>query len=163
MTGPIQEAAATVYREGDWPVTELEDGSGFTVYVEGSAGDWSAIVLTDDEGLTFVFYSLAPVDATEETMAAFSEFCHRANNGLLTGTFELDHDTGEVRLRTGIDLATLPRSILDDAGLLQAIVLDLSAANVEIFDRYLSGLVAIAVGGVDVAEVIGEIESAPVD
>jgi hypothetical protein len=72
----------------------------------------------------------------------------------------MDYDTGEVRLRTGIELATLPLGLFaDDA--LDAIVLDLSAANVGIFDRYLSGLVAVAVGTVPAADIIRDIEAQP--
>lgn len=155
--GPIFTAAAQVYAEGGWPVTEMADGSGFTVDVEGSDGDWSALVITDDENQRFVFYSLSPVDASPDRLAAMAELLHRVNHGLVEATFELDHDSGEVRLRTGIDVATLPAGILEPS-LLRGLVLDLSTANIGIFDHYLSGLVAVSLGA-DPAEVVADLES----
>jgi hypothetical protein len=162
-TGPIQQAAARVYETGGWPAVELEDGSGFTLAIHGSDTSWSALAVTDDDGDAFVFYSLAPLDAPPEKLAAVAELLHRANLGLITETFELNPDTGEVRLRTGIDLATLPAVLREDPELLQAIVLDLSAANVGVFDRYLPGLMAVVLGDVAPAAVIAEIEAVPED
>jgi hypothetical protein len=156
--GPIQRAAARVYAEGGWPASEVVGGAGFTLDIEGTDGAWSALAITDDEADRFVFYSLAPVHATPDRMAAMSEFLHRINRGLVAATFELDVATGEVRLRTGIELITLPRALLEDDDVLQAIVQDLSAANVEVFDRYLSGLVAVSLGA-DPERVVAEIET----
>lgn len=158
MTGPIQQAAGHVYETGGWPAVELEDGSGYTLAIHGSDASWSALAVTDDDGDAFVFYSLAPVDAPPAARERVAEFLHRANLGLVTETFELDPDSGEVRLRTGIDLATLPPVLREDPELLRAIVLDLSAANVGVFDRYLAGLTAVVLGDVSPAEVIAEIE-----
>ncbi len=157
--GPIQQAAGQVYADGGWPAVELEDGSGFTLAIDGSDTSWSALAVTDDDGDAFVFYSLAPVDAPPEKLARVAEFLHRANLGLVTETFELNPDSGEIRLRTGIDLATLPPVLKEDGELLRAIVNDLSAANVGVFDRYVAGLVAVVVGDVSPAEVIAEIEA----
>ncbi|MCR1782750.1 YbjN domain-containing protein [Nocardioides carbamazepini] len=160
--GPVQRSAARVYDKGGWPVTALEDGTGFTMEVEGTDGAWSALAITDDDADRFVFYSLLPVDPAPERWPAMAEALHRINHGLVTAAFEFDHDTGEARLRTGIELITLPRDVLDDDDLLDAIINDLSAANVEIFDRYLSGLVAVSLGA-DPAEVVAEIEADPDD
>lgn len=159
--GPIQRAAAQVYADGGWPVTAMEDGSGFTVDIEGTDGAWSGLAITDDEADRFVFYSLAPVEASPERRPAMAELLHRINRGLVAATFELDHDTGEVRVRTGVELITLPAVLREDEDLLRAIVLDLSAANVEVMDTYLSGIVAVSLTDVDPAEVVAEIESGP--
>lgn len=156
--GPLQRAAARVYESNGWPATELEDGTGFTLYIEGSDSAWSAIAITDDEAARFVFYSLSPVDAAPERRDRFAEYLHRANYGLLGANFEMDYDTGEVQLRSGLEFATLPPALLDDDELLDAIVLDVSATNVGIFDRYLTGLVALSVGDVAPGEIIAEIE-----
>ncbi|MEO6885681.1 MAG: YbjN domain-containing protein [Jatrophihabitantaceae bacterium] len=158
MTGPLQRAAGRVYGENGWPATELDDGSGFTLYIEGSEGAWSALALTDDDAHTFVFYSLAPVDAPPDGTDRMAEYLHRANHGLVSATFEFAYGTGEVRLRSGIELGTLPAELLTDDDMLQSLILDLSAANVGIFERYLSGIIAITLGDVSPAEIIGDIE-----
>lgn len=160
--GPVQRAAARVYEKGGWPVTALEDGTGFTMEVEGTDGSWSALAITDDDADRFVFYSLSPVDPAPERWPAMAELLHRINHGLVAATFEFDHDTGEARLRTGIELITLPRQVIEDHDLLDAILNDLSAANVEVFDRYLTGLVAVSLGA-DPAEVVAAIEADPED
>lgn len=158
--GPLHSAAGRVYLGAGWDADELEDGLGFALTIEGSDSAWSALALTEDDA--FTFYSLSPVDARPDRLAEVAQYLHRANYGLVTETFEMDYDTGEVRLRTGIELLTLAPGLLLDGGALEALVLDLSAANVGVFDRYLSGLVAVAVGGARAADVIAEIE-APLD
>jgi hypothetical protein len=160
MSGPLFEAAGRAY--ADWPVTAMDDADGYAVDVEGDDGAWSALVITDDENEVFVFYSLSPVDVPLDDPVAterVSEFVDRVNLGLVGGTFELDRDTGEVRLRTGLELGGLPRGLVEDPELLEALVLDLSATNIRLMDRYLGGLVAVLAGSVPVVDVVAEIES----
>ena len=156
-------AAGRVFAERDWPITEMEDGSGFAVDVEGSDTAWSALVLTDDEELVYVFYSLSPVDVPADRLERVSEFVDRANYGLVNAAFELDRESGDVRLRTGMELATLPPQYTSDDAFLEAVVLDLAAANIGIFDRYVTGLVAVSLGDVPVADIIAEIEGGGVE
>ncbi|SOD70964.1 putative sensory transduction regulator [Jatrophihabitans sp. GAS493] len=155
---PLRSSAERVYLDNGWPATAMEDGTGFTLYIEGSENAWSALALTDDESSSFAFYSLSPVDAAPADLDRMAEYLHRANLGLLSGTFELDYDSGEVRLRSGLDFATLSPELLADDAVLDSILLDLSAANVGTFDRYLVGLVAITLGSGDPADIIREIE-----
>ena len=157
----LHEAAARYYEDHGWPVTPMADGAGFAVHGEGSVGAWTALVLADDASMRFVFYSLSPVDVEPDRLAAVAEFCHRANHGLVGDAFELDHDDGEVRLRSGIELFDLPASLRTDE-LYTFLVADLSASNVGTFDRYLPGLVAVATTGVDPARVVAELEAAGV-
>lgn len=157
--GPLMRAAGRVYDNNGWPATELDDGTGFTLYIDGSDSPWSAIVITDDDAQRFVFYSLSPVDAPPDRREQFAEYLHRANYGLLGANFEMDYDTGEVQLRSGLEFSTLPRTLLESDELLDAIILDISATNVGIFDRYLTGLVALSLGDVPPAEIIAEIEA----
>ena len=91
-----------------------------------------------------------PADRLERV----SEFVDRANYGLVNAAFELDRDSGDVRLRTGMELATLPPQYTTDDAFLEALVLDLAAANIGIFDRYVTGLVAVTLGDVPVADII---------
>ncbi len=157
MSG-LQAAAGRVFTERDWPITEMDDGSGFTLDVEGSDTAWSALVLTDDDEMVYVFYSLSPVDVPADKLERASEFVDRANYGLVNAAFELDRESGDVRLRTGMELATLPPQYVADDDFLEAVVLDLAAANIGIFDRYVTGLVAVSMGDVPVADIVAEIE-----
>lgn len=164
MTGPLFEAAGRAY--ATWPTTAMDDDAGYAIDVEGSDGAWTALVVTDDDDLVFCFYSASPVDAdpgNPGSLARMGEFVDRANHGLVAATFELDHDTGEVRVRSGIELATLPSAVVGDPEVLEALVLDLSAANIGVMDRYLPGLVATVLGEVPVADIIAEIEARPAE
>ena len=147
-----------MFAERDWPITEMDDGSGFTLDVEGSDTAWSALVLTDDDEMVYVFYSLSPVDVPADKLERASEFVDRANYGLVNAAFELDRESGDVRLRTGMELATLPPQYVADDDFLEAVVIDLAAANIGIFDRYVTGLVAVSMGDVPVADIVAEIE-----
>lgn len=159
MSGQLFEAAGQVYAE--WPATPMDDERGYAIDIEGSGGAWSALALTDDGDLVFCFYSLSPVDVPDgdaHALARMSEFVDRVNHGLVAGTLELDHDTGEVRLRTGLELATFPAEAVTDDAFLRAVVLDLSAANIGLMDRYLPGLVAVVAGTVAVTDIVRDIE-----
>jgi hypothetical protein len=160
VSGPIFEAVGRAY--ADWPITAMDDEDGYAVDVEGSDGAWSALVIADDDNAVFCFYSLSPVDVdveNAEAMARMAEFVDRANLGLVAATFELDHDTGEVRVRSGLELGALPAQLQEDPAFIEAIALDLSAANIRVMDQYLAGIIAVAAGSVDVADVVAEIES----
>lgn len=160
VSRPLHAAASRVY--AGWPATEVDDGRGFTIDVEGSTGAWSALVLTDDDDAVFCFYSLSPVGVPEGDAAAtarMSELVDRANLGLVAGTFELDRDSGQVRLRTGLELGALPASLREDPVFLEALVRDLSAANIGLMDRYLSALVAVTSSGLDVAAIVRDVET----
>lgn len=157
-TASLYEVALAYYRSAGWPVEELGDGVGLSLDIEGSDGEWTAIVIADDEAQRFVFYSLSPVDAPESHRVPLAELLHRANHGLVTGAFEMDVDTGEMRLRTGLELFDLPDELRTPT-LLAFLVRELSAANVGIFDRYLPGIVGV-LAGADPAQVVHDIEGA---
>ncbi|WP_370250055.1 hypothetical protein [Nocardioides sp.] len=159
MGGRLFEAARRVYEGGGWPISAMEGEDGFFVDVEGEDGAWSALVITDDTGL-FAFYSVAPVTvdlADAEAIARMAEFVDRANYGLISSTFEFDRDDGEVRLRSGMEFTTLPPEIVTDE-VLEAFVLDLSAANVSVMNSYLTGLVTTVMGDRPVTEILADIE-----
>lgn len=160
MTGPIHAAAGRVYQ--GWPAAESSDGLGYTIDVTGSDSSWTAVAITDDAGLVFCIYSYSPFDVPAEdaeALARMSEFADRVNHGLVAGTFELDRDTGEVRVRSGYELGTLPPALTQDPDFLETVVRDLSAANVGLMDRYVTGLAAVLLGHVPVVDIIRDIEA----
>lgn len=155
----LYDAAVTYYTDNDWGAEPIGDGVGLTVQVAGTDGEWTALVLADDEADRFVFYSLSPVDIPEDRRPAVAEFLHRANHGLVSAAFEMDVDSGEVQLRSGIELFDMPLDLRRDARLLQFLVADLSAANVATFDRYLPGLVGLVIGEPEPRDVVEQIEA----
>jgi len=150
--------AVGYYADEGWGAEPVGDGVGLTVHVAGTGGEWTALVLADDDADRFVFYSLSPVDVPETRRPAVAEFLHRVNHGLVSAAYELDMDTGEVQLRSGIELFDMPAELRHDQHLLRYLVGDLSAANVGIFDRYLAGLVGMVIGEPDPRDVVEQIE-----
>jgi hypothetical protein len=156
----LLERAAAYYADHGWPSAPTDDGAGLTLHIRGSEAEWSALAVVDEHPMRFVFYSLGPVEVPQERRAAVADYLHRANLGLVSDAFELDMDSGEVRLRSGADLFDLPPALRTEE-LLTWVVADLSASNVATFDRYLAGLVAVALGDSDPREVIAEVEATP--
>ena len=102
-----------------------------------------------DEDERIVFISAFPAVIDEDRRAAVGEYCHRANFGLAIGNFELDHDGGEVRFRTSLDVEGATPS--------EALVRNLVVANVLTMDRYVPGLLAV-LDGTEPADAVEDVE-----
>ncbi len=85
-----------------------------------------------------------------ERRAALAEFVTRANFGLVVGNFEMDMDDGEVRYKTSIDV--------EGDRLSTALLHQLVRVNLEMMDKYLPGLYAVANEGLDALAAIVAVE-----
>jgi hypothetical protein len=132
-----------------WPSVDLEKGSVIgTVWADESTTYRSLFVIEDES--KFVFYTQAPHPVPERLRAAAALMVTRANWGLPTAAIELDVDTGETRVRCGVDLGEQPEPTL--SVLRQAVL-----ANVAVSTVYLPGL-ALVCAGADPETVIASIE-----
>ncbi len=98
-------------------------------------------------------FTLYPVRVPEAKRIAVAEYLTRANYGLLFGNFELDFTDGEVRFRTSMNT--------DDAAINSVVARHLVQQNVNVADRYFSGLLRVVYGGLDPATAIREAETPP--
>jgi len=122
----------------------------------GKSGNWTAAAdVKQDRGI-LIFYSIASIKVPEKARAAASEYLTRANYGLVLGNFEMDMSDGEVRYKTSISVGEKGK-LTDD--LISPVVL----TNFGTMDRYLLGLMAVAVGGKSPAEACREAEEKAVD
>jgi hypothetical protein len=72
--------------------------------VQGENAAWMCVARIDEERAILAFFSLLAKPVPEERRAAVSELFTRVNYTLPVGSFELDLDDGDARLRTSIDL-----------------------------------------------------------
>jgi hypothetical protein len=141
-----------------WTLSESGDGSTWASTVEGENGRWMTVIRVDDDRRVFVFYSLLPVSPSASRIGDVVEYATRANRGMVTGNFEVDVDTGEVRYKTAIDLGEVALDDLASGTVTRALVADLVYTNVGTADRYLPGLLQVVAGAATPAGAIDAIE-----
>jgi hypothetical protein len=97
-----------------------------------------------------VLKSYLPVAVPVEKRPAIAEYITRANYGLMTGSFEMDYNDGEVIYRTSLDFK--------NDQLTSALIDNLAKANLAIFDRYYPGLMEIIYGNAEPETTVKKIE-----
>ncbi len=116
----------------------------------GSNGRWVCIAHCREADDRFLFYSIGLAATPVERRAALAEFVTRANFGLHIGNFEMDMDDGEIRYKTSIDV--------EGDRLSTALLHQLVRVNLEMMDKYLPGLYAVANEGMEPLAAIVAVE-----
>lgn len=137
----LADVVETFLRDDGWPATDLGDGSWITT-VEGSTGRWQ-VSFEVRRGDVLVVRSHSPMHAPAEHRAAVIEYAARATYGLALGVVEVDADNGQAAVRTGFDGENVPVEALP------TLVKAAAYANVHLANRYLPGLLAVALGALD--------------
>ena len=151
---PAQDllAAVTGLLEADgWPYTQAPGQPVLHIGFRGQNGTWNCYAQALDEQRQFLFYSVCPLNAPAAQLPAVLDFLNRANHSLAIGSFEMNPDTGEIRLRTSLPLGAGPVNV----DWLRPIL----HLNVAVMDLYLPGLVAVVWGNASPAEAIARIEA----
>lgn len=146
----ILAALTDFFTFDDWQFEEVAEFTALRMGFSGSDGSWTCYAQARETQQQFVFYSMLPVKVPEGRRAAVAEFLTRANYGMILGNFEMDFNDGEVRFKTSIDT--------EDDELTRALIKHCVYANVTMMNQYYSGILAVAHGGADPAEVIEGIE-----
>jgi hypothetical protein len=147
----LLEIAIQFFQELDWPFLKNEEESTLQTSFRGEKGEWSCYIFASDEQQRLVFYSICPVHATEDKLMAVAEFITRVNHGLIIGNFELDFQSGEIRLKTSIDVRGDRLSVT----LVKRIVMN----NLATMDIYLPGILKVIYGDASPAQIVAEIET----
>jgi hypothetical protein len=134
----------------NWPVMRVNDTNALHMTYQGENGVFTCIAQVLEDSRTILFYSLCPVEFSQEQYDGVLEFIARANHGLINGCFELDFIDGEVRYRTSL---TLP-DIDPTHNCIRQVVYD----GVTTMDLYLPGLNALASGEASAIEAIDFVE-----
>jgi len=133
--------------------TLVDEGRGIVYPVAGEHGQWYGVIEQRDPA-TVVVYSLVPVELPPERFVEAMELTLRLNEGMTTSSFDLDVDTGEMAVRTGLDLTGRePRTDPALDGLRRAI-----RANAAVLDDHLEAVEAFCSGST-VSEAIASLTS----
>jgi hypothetical protein len=144
MDGPASElrtAWSVLVVDGVKPVT-VDDGRGIVFPVEGENGSWTAIIEQRDTD-TVVVYSLVPIELPVDRLLETVEFVIRLNRDLALGTFDLDLDSAEFVVRTGVDVGAM----VDPTEAIRRAI----HANAELLDEHLPAI-RVFVDGATVAD-----------
>ncbi len=99
----MREELLQILEASPWHHHVEDDGEIRIAFVSEEAA-WEGRVWLEEELGYLVFYGVCPVNASETRRARVSEICTRINCGLPAGCFELNFDSGECRVRTGLNL-----------------------------------------------------------
>lgn len=107
------ETVSEYFKNAEWPVEADDDALALGGQVEGDTGTWLVLGDVIEEENTFVFYSLFEEMCPEDRRTAVAELFIRLNPSLLVASYELDYETGEMRLKSAIDVSdsTLPEQL----------------------------------------------------
>lgn len=103
--GQLFDELVAFFRKMGWPVNQVPDHPILSFTYEGGTGTWVFVASVAEETRIVTMFSRAPVACPPERMPAMCEFIVRANYGMTHGNFDMDHADGEIRYRTGVDLA----------------------------------------------------------
>lgn len=144
------ETLGQFLEEDGWHPQQLEGQHIFRMAFAGRNGQTICYAQIRMDLEQFLFYVMAPIQASEDTRTAVAEYTTRANYGMRIGNFEMDFSDGEVRYKSSIDFeaSTLTPELIRSA----------IYAAVDTMDRYLPGLLAVIYGGLPPAVAIAEIE-----
>lgn len=119
----------------------VDEGRGIVYAVAGEHGNWHGVIEQRDAD-TVVVYSLVPVELPTDRFVDAMELTLRLNEGLTTSTFDLDVESGEMAVRTGVDLSDRPPRSAEAVGLLRRSI----HTNAAVLDDHLAAVVAFCNG-----------------
>ncbi len=126
-------------------------GDVVTFAFEGDNERWRCFVEAREAERHLLVYSVSPFNIPVERRVAAAELVARANYGLVVGSFDLDLDDGEVRMRTFLDLDGAPA----DPGLVQQLITN----NLRTMNRYSAAIAAVVTGEATPMELAAKAEA----
>lgn len=149
--GDILDTLVDFFQQEDWTYEQLPDLPIFRLGMTGRNGKWVGYAQAREEQDQAVFYSVCPANVPEDRRMAMAEFMARVNYGLVIGNFEMDFHDGEVRYKTSIDV--------ENDRLTPALVRNMIVLNLQMMDRCLPGIMAVAFGDVAPEEAVSRIQT----
>jgi hypothetical protein len=151
----IARVMVDFFTQMQWPFDEgtsplIQDQTIYRLLSQGENGEWSCFACPRESMQQCVFYSIYPDLIPKERRIAVTELLTRANFGMVIGNFEIDLDSGEVRLKTSIDV--------EGDRLTVELFRQLVAANVNVMDRYLPSIRQVVEGQATPKAAIAQLE-----
>ncbi len=145
----LSEAVAEFLVADEWPAVPVrtEESVAFETVFEGSQGAWPVRLSAYDAFGQLVVESLLPFDVDTERAVDLRELVAAVNWQLITGAFQVDPASLELRFRNALLLA-------DGQPVTPRLVKGLLYSNVLTVDRCWWGIAALVSGELGVAEVV---------
>jgi len=121
-----------------WPIQQHETLPVVRLSYGSDDGDWELFVQAREEHSQVLAYSVLPDPVEPDRRSAVGQLLHRLNSRLAMGAFEMNLDSGEVRFRTGLDLA--------DVTLTEALLEPVIMTNLRTVEDYLPAILAVRAG-----------------
>ena len=147
------EQVATWMQANDVSYSEDPEQGWFSLRYACDTADFRMIIDVADEpkGPKLLIYAYFPVRVPEARRAAVADLLARINHSIWLGSMAIDHRDGEVSVRTAMPV--------DDGSFTEAQLEHLFFCTLNVADRRLPGVCAVAFGGVapDVAFEMGQV------
>ena len=147
---PLIEDVVEFFQQENWDFFKVKGEPTLVLHFQGDNGRWFCHAKVREAQKQFIFYSICPINASQEKRLAVAEFLIRANYDLSIGKFELDFTDGEIRCKTSVDLEE--RQL--DSPLLKRLVY----INLALMDSYLPGIESVIYKDVSAVDAIAQIE-----
>ncbi len=135
---PLFATVQSHFERQGWQHQRLPGKTALRFTYQGQQGKWVCIVSTREQARQVVIYSLYPPLVPEARRLAIAEFLTRANYHLTLGNFDLDFESGQVRLRTGL--------LLTPDTFRPALLQQLLLHHLQTADRHLGPYLAVLAG-----------------
>ncbi len=126
--GTMRDTIHSFLSERQWLMQEDSTAGVYHGAFIGAEGRWPTLLVVRDELQTLAFFSLLEDPVPESRRADVADWIAQTNYGLLSGSYEMDHVSGELRLRTGL--------VLQGQALTPELLEGLLYVNVSLMDRY---------------------------
>ncbi|NJL02531.1 MAG: YbjN domain-containing protein [Spirulinaceae cyanobacterium SM2_1_0] len=143
------DSIQSYFERNGWQCQRLTGKTALRFTYQGQHGKWVCFVSTREQARQVIIYSIYPQNVPETQRLVIAEFFTRANYHLTLGSFEMDFESGQVRLRASLAIAS---EAIDAASFQQLLLHNLQTA-----DRHLPGFLAVLSGKKRPREAIAEI------
>lgn len=111
----IRDTVSAYFQQQNWPYREAERDPMLYFAANGNSGTWLCRAVVDDDHGVFAFNSVLPSHVPPDRRLDVAEFIARVNPGLRMGSVNLNIDTGEVYVQTGVMVgkAELPERMVE--------------------------------------------------
>lgn len=98
--------ALSFFEDEGWPVQQSASNDALRLTLNVKGGSWTCYTFAPDGTTHIGFSAVRPDPIPEDRRAEMASFLIAANTFLPLGGFEIDPDTGQLRLRASVDFGT---------------------------------------------------------
>jgi len=140
----IADGLEEFLRDTEWAWARRPGDEAYELSFAGNTHEWACVAVTREAERQLLFYSLCPTPVVDAAEVEVLRFLNGVNVELTVGNFELEPGSGQVRLRTSVDVG--------DEELSEPLVRRVVSANVLLMNAYAAALESVANGSASADE-----------